>query len=110
MADQQDSGRKLDARIQVEIAGRTYTLRGNRDPGAVRELAGFVDERMREISNRTNTADTTRVAILAALNIADELFKDRAAGPQGTRRRPLSCAHKTRDAELCRILDAALAV
>ena len=107
MADEQDSGTP-DARIQVEIAGRTYTLRGNRDATAVRELAAFVDERMREIATRTNTADTTRVAILAALNIADELFKDRSAG--GGRRRPLPCAHKVRDEELCRILDAALAV
>ncbi|MCZ6746347.1 MAG: cell division protein ZapA [Acidobacteria bacterium] len=110
MADEQDSRGKIDARIQVEIAGRTYTLRGNRDAAAVRELAGFVDERMREISARTNTADTTRVAILAALNIADELFKDRAAGPRSARQRPLPCAHKARDTELCRILDAALAV
>lgn len=110
MADEQDSG-TADARIQVEIAGRTYTLRGNRDATAVRELAAFVDERMREIATRTNTADTTRVAILAALNIADELFKDRRAGtPGGGRRRPMPCAHKARDEDLCRILDAALAV
>lgn len=109
MADEQESG-TADARIQVEIAGRTYTLRGNRDATAVRELAGFVDERMREIATRTNTADTTRVAILAALNIADELFKDRRAATGGGRQRPLSCGHKARDEELCRILDAALAV
>ena len=110
MADQQGSSDSTDARIQVEIAGRTYTLRGNRNPAAVRELAGFVDERMREISTRTNTADTTRVAILAALNIADEMFKDREGGTKGKRQRPLPCSHKTRDEELCRILDAALAV
>ncbi len=109
MAEDRESG-SINARIQVEIAGRTYTLRGNRDPSAVRELAGFVDERMREISTRTNTADTTRVAILAALNIADDLFKERASGPRGTRQRTLPCAHKARDKELCRILDAALAV
>jgi len=94
-------------RIQVEIAGRTYTLRGNRDADSVRRLAAMVDERMSAIAAHTATPDTTRVAILAALNIADELrkAKSEAMAPAATP----ACRHESRDEDLCRILDAALA-
>jgi cell division protein ZapA len=92
-------------RVQVEIAGRTYTLKGGRDPQLVTELAAFVDRRMTEIGDQTTTADTARLAILAALNIADELFQTRAAGGKGLRGLPDSA----RDSRLCEILDEALA-
>lgn len=94
-------------RVQVEIAGRTYTLRGHRDVKSVRRLAAMVDERMSSIAAHTATPDTTRVAILAALNIADELHKARSqASPPAT---TPACKHESRDEDLCRILDAALA-
>jgi cell division protein ZapA len=93
-----------DTRVQVEIGGRTYTLRGDRDPRAVKELAAFVDQRMAEIAEQTLTVDTTRVAILAALNIADELFASRdGKGDGGAARR-----HAVRDRELCKLLDEVL--
>ncbi len=93
-----------DTRVQVEIAGRTYTLRGDRDPRAVKELAAFVDQRMSEIAEQTQTVDTTRVAILAALNIAAELFQGSDGKGDGAAARRAA----VRDRELCRLLDEAL--
>ncbi len=60
---------------------------------------------MTEIGEQTTTADTARLAILAALNIADELFQARAAGRKGQAGLPDSA----RDQRLCEILDEALA-
>jgi len=67
----------------VTIFGRTYHLRGEGDPAYLAELAADVDRRMKEVADATGTADTLKVAILAALNIADERFQ---AGRAGTPR------------------------
>ena len=67
----------------VTIFGRTYHLRGQGDPGYLAELAADVDRRMKEVADATGTADTLKVAILAALNIADERFQaSRALTPK----------------------------
>ena len=68
--------------IQVEIFGQTYTLKGGTDPGQVRDLAALLDRRMREVQKGTGTSDGYRVAILAALSIADELYRLRAQQDQ----------------------------
>lgn len=62
-------------KVQVEIFGQTYSLKGGTDSAYVRELAAFIDFRMREIQKGTGTADGYRLAILTALNIADELHR-----------------------------------
>lgn len=59
--------------VEVEIYGSSYKVRGANDSEHLHQLAGFVDEKMREIATQTKTVDTTKIAILAALNIADEL-------------------------------------
>lgn len=64
----------------VTIFGRTYHLRGDGDPGYMQELAQEVDRRMRDVAAATGTADTLKVAILAALNITDEFIQARRAG------------------------------
>jgi cell division protein ZapA len=61
----------------VTIYGKTYHLRGDGDPGYLHELAREVDRRMREVVEATGTADTLKVAILAALNITDECLQAR---------------------------------
>ena len=67
----------------VTIFGRTYHLRGQSDAGYLAELAAEVDRRMKEVADATGTADTLKVAILAALNIADERFQaSRALTPK----------------------------
>ena len=59
--------------VKVQIFGQTYTIHGDLDPTYVQKLASFVDEKMRAISDATATVDTHKIAVLAALSIADEL-------------------------------------
>ena len=57
--------------VRVEIYDQTYQLRGS-DPDYINQLADFVDTKMRLIAQQASTVDSLRVAVLAALNIADE--------------------------------------
>ncbi len=59
----------------VEIFGQTYNVRGSGDPDYLAELARFVDNRMREVAAQVATVDPMKIAILAALNIADEFSR-----------------------------------
>ena len=61
--------------IRVEIYNQTYNIRSDGDSEYLTKLADFVDSRMREISSGTLTVDSLKVAILAALHIADELHR-----------------------------------
>lgn len=61
--------------IKVEIYNQVYNIRSDGDVEYVTKLAEFVDRRMREISSSTLTVDSLKVAILAALHIADELHR-----------------------------------
>jgi cell division protein ZapA len=65
--------------IKVTIFSTEYPIQSEADPERVREVAKYVDSKMREIATVTSLRSATRVAILAALNIADELFKERDA-------------------------------
>jgi cell division protein ZapA len=65
--------------IPVEINGQRYPIRSTLDPEYVARLAGYVDEKMRAAADSTPTGDSLRLAVLAALNIADELFRCRDA-------------------------------
>ena len=65
--------------IPVEIAGQRYPIRSTLDEQYVARLAVYVDEKMRAASDSTPTGDSLRLAVLAALNIADELFRCRDA-------------------------------
>lgn len=70
-----------EAPTTVTIYGRTYHLRGSDDPDHLSSLAAELDRRMREVAEATGTADTLKVAILAALNVTDEYSRtDRSAG------------------------------
>ncbi len=57
--------------VRVEIFDQAYNLRGS-DPEYIMKLAEYVDSKMRAVAEATNTIDTVRLAVLAALNIADE--------------------------------------
>ena len=57
--------------VRVEIYDQTYQLRGS-DPEYIAKLADYVDTKMRLISQQASTVDSLRLAVLAALNIADE--------------------------------------
>ena len=64
--------------VKIKIFGVEYVLKGEADPAAMQELARIVDEKMRELG-QPGTAQTHRVAILAAFHFADELMKARRA-------------------------------
>jgi cell division protein ZapA len=57
--------------VRVEIFDHGYNLRGS-DPEYILKLAAYVDAKMRAVAEHTQTVDTGRVAVLAAINIADE--------------------------------------
>ncbi len=57
--------------VRVEIFDQAYNLRGT-DPQYIFKLAEFVDTKMRAVAEQTQTVDSLRLAVLAALNIADE--------------------------------------
>jgi cell division protein ZapA len=63
--------------VPVEIHGQRYPIRSTLDPEYVARLALYVDEKMRAAADSTPTGDSLRLAVLAALNIADELFRCR---------------------------------
>jgi cell division protein ZapA len=63
-----------DNAITVEIYDQTYRLHGN-DREYVERLAATVDAKMRAVASQGRTVDSLRVAVLAALNLADELAR-----------------------------------
>jgi cell division protein ZapA len=61
--------------VQVSINGQIYHIKGQDNPAYIRELAAFIDAKMKEVQKGTGTVDPHRVAILAALMITDELYR-----------------------------------
>jgi cell division protein ZapA len=64
-------------RATVEIFGQRLGLRADGDVARLEELARFVDNRMHEVADKSSSVDTVKIAVLTALNIADELFQER---------------------------------
>jgi cell division protein ZapA len=65
--------------VPVEIFGQTYAIRSGSEPEHVEALAARVDAEMREVSRSGGAVDSVRIAVLAALNIADECARLRAS-------------------------------
>ena len=63
--------------VTVEIGGQRYPIRSGLDPAYVGELAAYVDKKMRAASDAAPTTDMLGLAILVALNLADECFRAR---------------------------------
>jgi cell division protein ZapA len=91
-----------DAVISVEIHGQRYPIRSTLDQEYVARLASYVDEKMRAAADSTPTGDSLRLAVLTALNVADELFRCR----DGSRVRAGELAERA--GELERLLDRVL--
>jgi cell division protein ZapA len=68
--------------IKVEIYNQTYNIRSDGDNDYIHQLASYVDGKMREVTSGTYTVDSHKVAILAALHIADELHQLRTQQEQ----------------------------
>lgn len=88
--------------VSVEIHGQQYPIRSGLDPAYVAELAAYVDEKIRLAARESPAGDTLKLAVLAALNIADEYFRER--DEQEYRTTTLA----SRASELERMLDLAL--
>jgi len=63
--------------VSVEIHGLRYPIRSSLDSSYVAQLATYVDAKMQAAADETPTGDSVKVAVLAALNIADEYFRSR---------------------------------
>lgn len=72
--------------IRVVIYDQEYFVRGDLDEEYIQKLAKYLDAKMRAIAGRTRTVDSLRVAVLAALNIADEYHQVKAKHEETTKR------------------------
>ena len=88
--------------VTVEINGQRYPIRSHLDAAYIAELAAYVDAKMQLAIRECPTGDTLKIAVLAALNIADECF--RARHDEASHRHDFSA----RTAELERMLDLAI--
>jgi cell division protein ZapA len=87
--------------IRVEIYDESYHLRGS-DPVYIQRLADLVDAKMRAVAQHTSTVDSLRVAVLAALNIADDYYQLRR------KYEGIESEYTSRASHLGRALDSAL--
>ena len=60
--------------MKVDIYDQSYNINSGENEEYVKELAAYVDGKMREIAEATRMVDSLKVAVLAALNISDELL------------------------------------
>lgn len=64
--------------MKIDIYDQSYNVSTDQNEEYLRELAAYVDGKMREVAEATRIVDSLKVSVLAALNIADELFASRA--------------------------------
>ncbi|HRP69277.1 MAG TPA: cell division protein ZapA [Turneriella sp.] len=65
-----------ESRVNVELMGKTFTIKGDANPEYMADVANFVNVKIQEM-RRLTSGDTTKMLLLTALNIADELFQAR---------------------------------
>jgi cell division protein ZapA len=73
----QESKEERKQNIRVNIYGQEYPIKSEADAGYVQKVAEYVDGKMKEIAGKIPARTQSQIAVLAALNIADELFKER---------------------------------
>jgi cell division protein ZapA len=64
-------------RVQVRIYGEDYMMKSNAAPDYMKRVAHYVDEKMRQVSQGSNRLGLNKLAVLTAVNLADELFRVR---------------------------------
>jgi len=69
--------KKKKKTLRVNIYGSEYPIRGIADEEYILKVAGYVDAKMREIDQKVSVKSALKIAILAALNITDELFREK---------------------------------
>ena len=93
------------SRVEVDIFGHRYPVRGDGDAERLHHLAELVDSKMKQVAARVATVDTAKIAILAALNIAEELVQSRTERDDG---REYEASFVEKVAELSTELEGAL--
>lgn len=63
--------------MSIDLFGHQLTVRSDNDPQTVREIVAFVNQRLESIQGSSRRAPTDKIALLCALNIAEELFAER---------------------------------
>jgi cell division protein ZapA len=63
--------------VEIKVFGQTYTVKTDAEEDYIKEVAKYVNEKMEEVLKKTKTVSTLNVAILTALNIADDLIKEK---------------------------------
>jgi cell division protein ZapA len=94
--------------VHVEIFGQTYAVKAGADPGYVEALAAFVDGQMKDVSRSSASVDSLRIAVLAALNLADEVFRLRREAEEAQSRPVAAAPSDERVARLATRLGSAL--
>tara|TARA_Y100000588_G_C13335479_1_gene535851 strand:- start:153 stop:473 length:321 start_codon:yes stop_codon:yes gene_type:complete len=91
--------------VIVEIYGQRYPIRSSLDASYVTKLANYVDQKMQAASDRTRGGDSVRIAVLAALNIADEFMRNKTSA---TSKIPVTNDTKKIVLQLEQLVDTAL--
>ncbi len=63
--------------VEIKIFGQTYTVKTDEEEEYIRRVAQYVNEKMEEVLRKTKSVSTLNVAILTALNIADDLLREK---------------------------------
>ncbi len=71
---------------KIELLGATFTVQSSADPGYLTDIAAYVKEKIEEVQKRYSFADPLKISLLAALNMADDLFKEREGRAPGLRK------------------------
>jgi cell division protein ZapA len=69
-----NNGKNSSTGVEVEIFGQKYVIKGNDNEAYILQLAEYVDSKMLEMHGRLHLSTPTKVAVLAAINIAHEMF------------------------------------
>ncbi len=75
--------------MRIDLLGTSFTIQSDEDPAYVRNLVGYYRDKLTEVRESVSTNDELKIAILGALTVVDELFKERhrnrgASGAEGS--------------------------
>ena len=89
--------------VEIEIFGKKYQVRGDKDEKATREIAAYVDEQMRAVADHSHpTATPLQISVLTLLRIANDLFESRGELVQS------ESATREKAASLIELIDSSL--
>ncbi|MFT5366898.1 MAG: cell division protein ZapA [Candidatus Latescibacterota bacterium] len=66
--------------VRVQIFGSEYQIASDTNAEQTREVARYIDRKMREVANNLSLRSVSKIAVLTAVNLADELFKAQNEG------------------------------